>query len=599
MHCLCKSVFCSILLLAVILGLAAPGQSASQGFTYSAQLSPLPLSLEELLISISNTFSLQQSPPDTEGLLRQRMADDLTTFEEALKSQGYFQSVVEAQLDTTTTPAIASFLVIPGPQFRFDQTDVQIDTGAQEIRPILEPFIKSLPGKYYASAQVVGAETAMLATLRQHGYPKPEIGIRSVVADHATKTVHVRFVISPGPKAAFGPTLIDGLEDASAEYVRSHLSWQEGELYSSNDLERTREKLIRTGIFSSVRITPETATVGTSDPTRNETALVPIRIALLEAPQRSIRGGLWYYSDQGPGVSAGWTHRNLYGRGEEIQTDAQYSAYLQNLKTGLTLPGFWDSQTLVVTSKLEHEITDIYDTRSATISGVFRKKWQELELSYGLAYRLDQIESDHTRIFNLVSTPLGIDYSSTDNPLDPSKGIVLGTRVEPFTAIGEQSSSFVSWSVSGRTYVPILPAQKLILALRGSVGMIAGTGRSSVPENLLLYTGGGGSIRGYAYQYAGDLDEDGDPEGGLSSVDFSSELRFRVNDDFGAVLFSDAGRAFPGRTLGSPQNLFWSIGTGIRYYTPIGPIRFDVAVPLDRREEDSLFQVYVSLGQAF
>ena len=135
---------------------------------------------------------------------------------------------------------------------------------------------------------------------------------------------------------------------------------------------------------------------------------------------------------------------------------------------------------------------------------------------------------------------------------------------------------------------------------RGRYSLLAGTSRDSIPEDMLLYAGGGGSIRGYAYQYAGELDEDDDPAGGVSAVDFSTELRFRINREYGFVLFGDGGGAFSSRNPSEKEEYFWGAGAGLRYFTPIGPIRLDVAVPLDRRSGvDDPFQLYLSLGQAF
>ena len=96
------------------------------------------------------------------------------------------------------------------------------------------------------------------------------------------------------------------------------------------------------------------------------------------------------------------------------------------------------------------------------------------------------------------------------------------------------------------------------------------------------------------------LDAEDDPLGGVSAVDFSVELRWRINRDYGLVLFGDGGGAFSGRSPTDSEQYFWGTGAGLRYYTPIGPIRLDVAVPLDRRDGiDDPFQLYISLGQAF
>jgi translocation and assembly module TamA len=172
--------------------------------------------------------------------------------------------------------------------------------------------------------------------------------------------------------------------------------------------------------------------------------------------------------------------------------------------------------------------------------------------------------------------------------------------MEPFTDVGQRETSFVLWDLSGRHYLPLNKSRSVILATRGRYSLLAGTGRESIPEDMLLYAGGGGSVRGYAYQFAGELDEDDDPLGGVSAVDFSTELRLRINREYGAVLFADGGGAFSDRNPSDKEKYFWGAGAGLRYFTPIGPIRMDVAVPLDQRNDvDDPFQLYLSLGQAF
>ena len=132
-----------------------------------------------------------------------------------------------------------------------------------------------------------------------------------------------------------------------------------------------------------------------------------------------------------------------------------------------------------------------------------------------------------------------------------------------------------------------------------NVGAIVGAERNEIPADERFYAGGGGSIRGYAYQTVAPLSGT-DPIGGRSIFELSLELRLKLTEQFGLVTFLDGGNAFTSQTPDFRESLLWGTGLGFRYYTPIGPLRLDVAFPLDRREGiDDSFQVYVSLGQAF
>jgi len=132
-----------------------------------------------------------------------------------------------------------------------------------------------------------------------------------------------------------------------------------------------------------------------------------------------------------------------------------------------------------------------------------------------------------------------------------------------------------------------------------NVGSITGTSRDSLPRDLRLYEGGGGSVRGYGFQRAGPLDLFGNPVGGISSLDLGVELRTRINDTFGFVTFFEGGTVYGSTLPDLNQKILWGTGVGLRYFSPIGPLRFDIATPLDRRPSDSVIQIYISLGQAF
>ena len=428
---------------------------------------------------------------------------------------------------------------------------------------------------------------AKTATLR------PLSALRRVIADHADNRVQVRFHIETGSRANFARTHIDGLERLSEEFVQRHIAWREGSLFDIRKVDDTRAELIRTGLFRSVRIEikhPEDADT------------VDMHLTLLEAPRRTVRAGLWYYSDLGLGAGTGWTHRNLFGGGQELHLDAKISEKLYGAGAALMLPNMGHpDRTLGLQAKYESEDTDSYDSDNLSLSGLMRRKFSEhLQLGYGLGYRASEVEKEDTREFHFLSVPLVAEYTTVVDPLDPSSGLALSALVEPFMNLESQDSGFISWNLAARHYLPLRKDNSLILATRGRFSMLAGADRADIPEDMLLYAGGGGSVRGYAYQYAGELDHDDKPLGGLSAVDFSAELRMRFSESFGFVLFGDGGGAFSERNPVDASEFFWGAGAGIRYYTPIGPIRLDVATPLNRRDDvDDSLQFYISLGQAF
>ncbi len=193
-----------------------------------------------------------------------------------------------------------------------------------------------------------------------------------------------------------------------------------------------------------------------------------------------------------------------------------------------------------------------------------------------------------------------MEYDTSNDILNPTSGIRSQAQVTPFvgTFAGE-FTSFLSSNLTGSTYIALDDEDRFVFAIRGRVGSILAGDISDVPGGLRLYSGGGGSVRGYQQYFIGPLDSQGDPTGGLSVVEAGAEMRARIFGDVGAVVFLEAGSVADTVAPTFSQGVQYAAGTGLRYYSPIGPIRVDVGVPLNPRRVDNKFEVYFSIGQAF
>ena len=159
---------------------------------------------------------------------------------------------------------------------------------------------------------------------------------------------------------------------------------------------------------------------------------------------------------------------------------------------------------------------------------------------------------------------------------------------------------FLSSLAGGSAYYAIDSEARFILAGRGRVGSIVGESTEDVPANKRFYAGGGGSVRGYEFQSVGPLDNDDDPLGGRSLIAVGAELRTRITDSIGLVPFVDGGTVYDSSYPDFDETFRWAAGLGLRYFTGFGPIRLDVAVPLNKRDDiDDDFEIYISFGQAF
>ena len=199
--------------------------------------------------------------------------------------------------------------------------------------------------------------------------------------------------------------------------------------------------------------------------------------------------------------------------------------------------------------------------------------------------------------YEILGFQLGGRYDGADSLLDPSKGWRVSGTLTPSWSFRDDAP-FAPLRVTASTYWDVLGDRRSILALRGTVGSLLGADKANVPRHLRFYAGGGGSVRGFDYQSIGPRDDRGKPSGGSSLIEASAEWRQRIWGDIGGVAFVDAGSVGSG-TAPDTASLRVGAGVGLRYYTPIGPVRVDFAVPLVKQQGSSGYGLYVGIGQAF
>jgi translocation and assembly module TamA len=232
-------------------------------------------------------------------------------------------------------------------------------------------------------------------------------------------------------------------------------------------------------------------------------------------------------------------------------------------------------------------------------AGIERPVWDDWIGGIGLSLE-KAITEQRDRNFDqlLLGVPLSLKHDTSDDPLDPKHGMRLTVNVTPYASLGD-GPSFLDLRARETIYQSLSEDGHWIAAGWVGLGSIVGAQRDQLPRSRHLFAGGGGSVRGYAYQFAGPLDRHDDPIGGMSLIELGGELRIKVTDTIGIVPFVEA--ASVGKTSAPTlSDLFVGAGVGLRYYSSIGPIRFDVGTPISpRRSADAPVQIYVSIGPAF
>jgi translocation and assembly module TamA len=551
---------------------------------------------QKLLESVSQTISLRKSPPVSVNLLQRRINQDITIFRKVLRSQGYYGGRIRSKIHSDIRPIQVSFDVETGSPYVLDSVDIYLigdDTGKSVTLPNIADIGLTLkePAR---SKPILDAKHAIVKWYRRQGFPFPRVGEPEVVVDHQKVAVTVAFGVEPGIKAPFGDTRFSGLESVDEAYIRGKIPWKEGDPFNARLLRIMESRLIKTGLFSFAHV-KDGASI-------DQHGRIPVIVQLRERTHRTVKAGASYRTDEGPGGSLSWEHRNILGQGERLRLLGLASEISLAAEGRFRMPEFYRSdQELLLSMRLAEDSPDAFKSRNITsIVQIDRKLTERLDLGAGIALRVSEIEQlDQEERFHLIYLPVHLRWDTSDHLLDPSRGGRMALHVAPFYDFREEDLFFYKGSVRLSRYMAVSEAPPVVLALGATVGLMSGAERDEIPADIRFYAGGGGSIRGYAFQSVGPTHDD-QPIGGRSLVTMTAELRVKITERMGLVTFIDGGSAFESAFPDFEETLQWGGGLGFRYFTAIGPLRLDVGIPLNRREDmDDRFQIYVSIGQAF
>ena len=259
-------------------------------------------------------------------------------------------------------------------------------------------------------------------------------------------------------------------------------------------------------------------------------------------------------------------------------------------------------QDLLAEVQATRQTTEAFDELGVATSAKVRRPLSETWTgTIGGSLEWSQLKDENgTNTSTLLGMPGELYRDATDSLLDPREGMRLRLQATPYFGWFNETATFLSGAVTLTGYQPLDPEKRFVLAGRTKVGSIVGESREDIPANKRFYAGGGDSIRGYPFQKVGPLDDNHDPLGGRSVLEVNAEFRARVWGNFGLVPFVDGGNVYTQVYPDLSEELRWAAGIGARYVTVIGPVRFDIAFPLNPpRAVDDPFQFYISLGQAF
>ncbi len=563
--------------------------AAQAADSYRVEIRGADDALSEKLEIISDLKKGLRDYP-TVAALRRAARRDADAFDEALTAAGYYLGTVEFTVERSDDGAapLVVFNIETGPEFRVTEYEVIYRDDGDNRPTTLEEAKINADGSA-AGADIRDVQVRFLNHLWDTGYPAAEIAGRRAIALPEKAEASAIFVFNSGPKARFGEINIDGLKKTNENHVAKLKTWQTGAEYERAKIVAFRDRLGESGLFSSISVAP-----GAPD----ENGDAPIIVNLEERKRRTIGAGVSWSTSEGPGGRIFFENRNIFGRGENLRIELRGSKIEQSIdftarKPFPTLPGF-----AFANFGFSNETTDAFDARSLRLSGGLAKQWLDdrLETRAGLAAETSKVETDGTeeRTY-FVSAPLSVLWDSENNLLQPTRGFRASLTVTPYTG----TETFTQSELSGRYRLFLGADDRFTVAARAGFGATFGNGLLDLPANKRFFVGGGGTVRGFGFQEAGPLDADNTPIGGRSYAVGGTELRGMVTDEIQLVGFVDAGTVMASPLPDFKERFFVGYGGGVRYFTPIGPVRIDAAFPLNGRQSDRDFQIYIALGQPF
>lgn len=579
---------------------------------YRVELKGLDLADKETDTDLAGEFKSASALEKGKGkaantaMVSARLTEDSQLVETVLASEGWYSPQVRTRMDPSSDPKDATLDAViqvnPGKRYSFSEINVKADPTVPSTL-IADNFPLNV-GEPIVAERVQGAEARVAVALPENGYPFAELGDRDILLDQDQGTGVYTLPITVGPRGRFGGFTTDGDLAFDADHIQVLARFKRGELYDSRKVDDLRKALVATSLFSTVSVEPQK----TGEDAGDGTQYVTLHVKQDAGPPRTIAGSVGYAAGEGITAQATWTHRNMFP--PEGALIAHAIAGTRQQGAGVTFrrsnAGKRD-RTFELVVEAFHNDYDAYSAYTGRIAARIARDstpiWQK---RYTYAFGVEMLgtaETDYDaatggrkrRTYYVAGLNGQVGFDTSDDLLNPTKGYRVTALVQPEATVRGGFDPYVRARLDASTYIPF--GKSFVLAGRVRFGTIQGAGLFDIAPSRRLYAGGGGSVRGYAYQALGEQAPDGNPVGGRSLNEGSVEARYRFGN-YGVVAFVDAGQAYR-ETMPQFNNLRYGVGIGGRFYTNFGPMRLDVATPIDRRPGEARLNIYVSIGQAF
>jgi len=507
-----------------------------------------------------------------------------------LQAKGYYNSTIASQL-VEGNKWIATFTISPGKPTKISSVNIALEGPGQNNRKLKSAITtnKLILGHIITHADYEDTKDELLSNCNALGYLQAEFTESVIEVNRSNNTANIKFKINTGTQYVFGKIkFIDGVYPD--EFLARFAPFKPGDAYELQKLIDFQTNLESADLFSKIRFDPLT---DLNDP---QNTTVPIDVRLTLKPKNRYSGSVGYGTDTGFRGSLGWLHRRTSTDGHKISANITASQVRSTARVNYIIPGSKPATDKYILGILaqEEDFDELY-SRKAELSGQKVMKRGKLESLYGLWYFTETF-----RIFNGAPT-LNKKYLLPTVRwmwvnVKPSDIYEIGTRCDLRLRGGVQGimsdNSVAEVEANAKQIFGVTEQMRLLF--RTSLGAVVSRQFDILPPSLRFFTGGDESVRGYAYNSLGPLANPGDPDsntGGRYLFVASAELEHRLYQDVSGVAFFDAGNA----ALSMKIPLAFGTGVGVRYKTPIGKFRLDLAKPLNT-VVNKHWRVHVNFG---
>ena len=540
---------------------------------------------------------------------RELLELDLERLRKTYQSEGFVKAQVRLdslKVNDQKQTVKLNFIIDEGEPYTIDTVFLKLNKNNPQINidSIADRNIRKLSlrqSKRFSDEALKADKAAIRNIFLDMSYAYVDVDYE-IQLDTAQQLAGITYAIKPGPVSHFGETTVRGNEHVDEDFIRKQFNYREGEEYNKSFVDKTRESLYHLQLFSVVSVLPQKEKTTLLDP-------IPVNLYIEEAPRINTEFGAGYGTEDKFRAFVDFTYLGFLGAARRINIYAKHSAiepYYLSMKW--TQPQVFDKKgTISINPFLKSNKEPGYETRTYGLNLPLTYRFSK-ELNATLTYYYEKVKQqieegdpefsdpeDENYLYNKSGVLLSSVFATAHPKFSPEQGVNLsmGMKLNGYKFGGDFSYLRV-WG-DFRTYQKV---DDLVLAFRGMIGGIHSSDDSGfIPVEDRFYSGGSNSIRGWSRSDLGPKRESGTPLGGKSILEGNAELRYPLFWRLSGVAFIEGGNVWEKAFSYKINELAYAAGGGLRVDTPIGPVRFDVGLPLWNEKKSPQF--FISVGQAF